>query len=328
MLIRKSKFFLMAGIAALCISCSDDSNSINANDVAGKDDDKIITPNPNMETTDGATFETKGKGSYGDDLSIKYDSYRVDAMVATSYDGVEAPADAAPRGIADEYTSVDYEIGPGGYDGDFGGEYGGGYNGKTYGLLTASEWNDLDNWSAWGEILTGEFSTKTSYWKFYPHTLVAVQVVDENGTGLANVSVELLNNDKVEFATKTDNSGNAYCWVRLFEGYTEEALNSEDFSLKINGDVSENPVKITHKYNESLEVNVVTSDAKQADAKADVAFIVDATGSRGDEIRFLQSDLSYIIDHASSETLPLTFNEKSSAFTVSWSASSNNFTQQ
>ena len=150
--------------------------------------------------------------------------------------------------------------------------------------------------------MTGEFSDKTSYWKFYPHTLVAVRVVDENGSGLANVPVELINHDKVEFTTKTDNTGHAYCWIRLFDGFTEEALNSDDFSLKINGKVSEDPVKLTLNYDDSLKVNVITSDAKQADAKADVAFIVDATGSMGDEIRFLQSDLSYIIDHASSAT--------------------------
>ena len=115
----------------------------------------------------------------------------------------------------------------GGYEGD--------YNGKTYGLLTASEWNDLDNWKDWGEILTGEFYDKASYWEFYPHTLVAVQVVDESGTGLANVSVELLKNENVEFATRTDNKGFAYCWANLFDGYTEEVLKSEDFSLKVNG---------------------------------------------------------------------------------------------
>ena len=41
MLIRKSKFFLMAGIAALCISCSDDSASINASDSAGNDNGPV-----------------------------------------------------------------------------------------------------------------------------------------------------------------------------------------------------------------------------------------------------------------------------------------------
>ena len=308
MLTRKSKFFLMAGIAALCISCSDDSNSLNASD-SGKDDDKVadktVIPNPNIETADGATFETKGKRAYNDygtfeEATVAYDSYDGDVKMVRTVDvyTTDAPS-VAPGSIADEYIPSDYA--PGEYGGDIGGEYGGGFNGKTYGLLTASEWNDLDNWNAWGEILTGEFSTKTGYWKFYPHTLAAVKVVDENGTGLANVSVELLNGDDVEFATKTDNSGLAYCWVKLFEDATQETVNAEDFSLKVNGKVSEASVEFS-LLDDEFKINTITSDAKQADAKADVAFIVDATGSMGDEIRFLQSDVSYIIDHASSET--------------------------
>ena len=283
----KSRFFLTAGFALslLCAACSDDSNSLSASD-AGKDDGKIAG-SQNIETENGATFETKGNPStneYG--ITESYDG------AVRMVDVVSATAEPTSVMVPDEYVPVDYA--PGGVIDE--------YNGRTYGLLTASEWNDLDNWSDWTDILKGEFSDKTSYWNFYPHTLAAVKVVDENGKGLANVSVELLNNDKVEFATKTDNSGLAYCWVRLFEGYTEEALNSEDFSLKVNGNVSGNSVKFTHNYNDSLELNVITSDAKQADAKADVAFIVDATGSMGDEIRFLQSDLSYIIDHAYSDT--------------------------
>ena len=160
----------------------------------------------------------------------------------------------------------------------------------------------MDNWSSWTDILTGEFSDKTTYWKFHPTTLAVVKVVDENGTGIANVSVKLLKGDNEVFATKTDNKGYAYCWVNLFDGGTEEVFKDEDFSLKINDEISEAPVKLTSIGNDSLKVNVVTSDAKQADAKADIAFIVDATGSMGDEIRFLQSDLKYIIDHAHSET--------------------------
>ena len=50
MFIRKFKFFLMAGIAALYTSCSDDSHSLNASD-AGRDDGKIAdTSTPNYGT--------------------------------------------------------------------------------------------------------------------------------------------------------------------------------------------------------------------------------------------------------------------------------------
>ena len=300
----KSRFFLTAGFALslLCAACSDSSNSSDVVAVVGGGDDGQVSDttkpqNPNIETENGATFETKGSGSYYDydtieEAAVMYDSY--DVKIVRTSDAVyttEAPA-VAPGGVVDEYIPVDYA--PGGDPGD-------GFNGKTYGLLTASEWNDLDNWSDWADILAGEFSGKTAYWKFYPSTLAAVKVVDENGTGLANVSVELLNGNDVEFATKTDNKGLAYCWVKLFDNANNETVKAEDFSLKVNGKVSEAPVELSLLSGE-LKINTVTSDAKQAEAKADVAFIVDATGSMGDEIRFLQSDISYIIDHAHSET--------------------------
>ena len=300
----KSRFFLTTGFALslLCAACSDSSNSSDVVAVVGGGDDGQVSDttkpqNPNIETENGATFETKGSGSYYDydtieEAAVMYDSY--DVKIVRTSDAVyttEAPA-VAPGGVVDEYIPVDYA--PGGDPGD-------GFNGKTYGLLTASEWNDLDNWSDWADILAGEFSGKTAYWKFYPSTLAAVKVVDENGTGLANVSVELLNGNDVEFATKTDNKGLAYCWVKLFDNANNETVKAEDFSLKVNGKVSEAPVELSLLSGE-LKINTITSDAKQAEAKADVAFIVDATGSMGDEIRFLQSDISYIIDHAHSET--------------------------
>ncbi|WP_407457590.1 vWA domain-containing protein [Fibrobacter sp.] len=300
----KSKIFFSIGFALslLCAACSDSSTSADIADIADNSDeetteDTLIHKNQNIETENGATFETKGSGfsnEFGfseDGVIVVRDSYKGDFMVSASYDATEAPSVMEPEMLVDEYVPIDYAPG-----GDFGE-----YNGKTYGLLTASEWNDLDNWSAWADILTGEFSDKTTYWKFHPTTLAVVKVVDENGTGLANVSVELLNGKDVEFATKTDNKGLAYCWVRLFDDATKETVNAKDFSLKVNGKVSEDPVKLSILSDE-LKINTITSDAKQADAKADIAFIVDATGSMGDEIRFLQSDLKYIIDHAHSET--------------------------
>lgn len=300
----KSKIFFSIGFALslLCAACSDSSTSADIADIADNSDeetteDTLIHKNQNIETENGATFETKGRGSsneFGfseDGVIVVRDSYKGDIMVSASYDATEAPSVMEPEMLVDEYVPVDYAPG-----GDFGE-----YNGKTYGLLTASEWNDLDNWSAWADILTGEFSDKTTYWKFYPTTLAAVKVVDENGTGLSNISVELLNGKNVEFATKTDNKGLAYCWVRLFDDATKETVNAKDFSLKVNGKVSEDPVKLS-LLSDELKINTITSDAKQTDTKADIAFIVDATGSMGDEIRFLQSDLKYIIDHVYSDT--------------------------
>ena len=305
----KSRFFLTAGFALslLCAACSDDSASINPID-AGKDDGKVAEDtvthmNPNVETENGATFETKGSG-YSDDFGGRvgdvraiydsYDSYKGGAMVEAGYDESFGSPDVYTT-VSESYTPIDYEVlTPMPAEGS--------YNGKTHGLLTASEWNDLDHWGSWAEILTGEFADKTSYWKFFPTTLAVVKVVDKDGAALANVSVELLKGDEVEFATKTDNTGRAYCWVNLFDGSTQKSLNAEEFSLKVNGKVSEATIEFTLKSDNALKINVITSDAKQPEAKADVAFIVDATGSMGDEIQFLKSDIKYIIDHAHSDT--------------------------
>ena len=174
---------------------------------------------------------------------------------------------------------------------------------QVAGLLTAGEWNDLDNWGFWTDLFNeNAYYEKMSYWRFFPKKLVAVKVVDENKVGVANVPVMLLNGRKVEFATKTDNEGYAYCWMNLFDKYSANS-SSNDLMLIVDGTVINGQLKLTTRNSQKLNVNVVVDkDAKHANSKADVAFIVDATGSMSDEIRFLKSDLSYIIDHASSES--------------------------
>lgn len=210
----------------------------------------------------------------------------------------------------DSYESTDFSLDvaafPGGVEGvrvkggsgKSGSGEGNGNNERISGLLTASEWNDLDNWDFWTKLLNNNsFYEKPDYWKFFPKNLVAVKVVDADSNGIANVTVELLNGEDVEFATKTDNSGLAYCWISLFDGEAKD-LKAEDFSLKVNGTPSEEPFKLTTKSDEKININVIVNkEAKHPAPTADVAFIVDATGSMSDEINFLKSDLEYIIQH-------------------------------
>ena len=182
-------------------------------------------------------------------------------------------------------------------------EHDDGLNNRKSGLLTAGEWNDLDHWSFWDGIINdNEFSGKTSYWKFFPTKLVAVKVVDANNVGVANASVILINGKNVEFTTRTDNAGNAYCWIGLTDGDANDT-QAKSLTLIVGGSVVKAQPAITSKGDKQLNTNVVTlQKPRRAKAKADIAFIVDATGSMKDEINFLKSDLSYIIDHASTES--------------------------
>ena len=172
---------------------------------------------------------------------------------------------------------------------------------QVSGLLTAGEWNDLEHWKFWTNIINdNDYNEKMSYWKFYPQQLVAVKVVDGNDVGIANIPVTLLNGRQVEFTTKTDNAGYAYCWINLFN---KHQYQKRDFWLIVDGVVVNGQLKTSSRGDRKLNINtVVDKDAQPAKTTADIAFIVDATGSMSDEIRFLKSDLNYIIDHASSES--------------------------
>ena len=236
---------------------------------------------------------------FGDYEYAITDSYEGGAGAPGGFGGGAGFAGGESGGFSE--TTISTKGDAGGVGGMNGAGGLGGTNNRTSGLLTAGEWNDLDNWKFWSGLLNeNKYYDKTSYWKFYPKNLVAVQVVDGNNSAIANVPVELLKGGTVLFSTKTDNAGFAYCWQSLFANDDSDII-AADYSLNVNGASYIEPLKFTSLGDEQVNVNVViNTDARQAAAKADIAFIVDATGSMTDEIRFLISDLNYIIDHASS----------------------------
>ena len=316
----KKKWLAVIAFSLLSTACSDD-NGANFASTAGIDETPVSAgiessaDSPEVESSSAteSSSSTTPKSSataspdtpFGDYEYVLTDSYEGGAGAPGGFGGGFAGGEGA--GFSEATTSTKGG-GAGGLTGGAGGVGGtsgagglGGTNNRTSGLLTAGEWNDLDNWKFWSGLLNeNKYYEKTSYWKFYPKNLVAVQVVDGNNTAVANVPVELLKGGTVLFSTKTDNAGFAYCWQSLFANDNGEIV-AEDYSLNVNGASYIEPLKFTLQGDEQLNVNVVVSaDAKQAAAKADIAFIVDATGSMTDEIRFLISDLNYIIDHASS----------------------------
>ncbi len=227
---------------------------------------------------DDTTYGSDGGGVY----------YSPETGTYESVSGGDMNGDVAPVG-------GDYYEG----SGDGGESYGHG-NERKSGRLTAGEWSDLSDWKFWTKLLNNNnYYDKTEYWKFFPKSLVAVKVVDADSNAIANVPVELMDGETVEFAAKTDNSGLAYCWVNLFDGVRE--FNAEDFSLKINGVAIDTTLTFTGMKDTELNLNVIVNkEISHPEAKADIAFIVDATGSMIDEISFLISDLDYIIGHAAS----------------------------
>ena len=177
------------------------------------------------------------------------------------------------------------------------GESGNGEGGNSQaGRVTAGEWCDLDNWEFWGKLMNGQdYSVMSSYWGFWTNNRVAVLVTDNENNPVSGVKVALSDAGTELWSTVTDNRGLADCWVGLF--MLDEDVDASALKLKVNGEEVEGSPSVTGwDCPNGVAVNkVVLENAVPAAEKADIAFIVDATGSMMDEIQFLKDDLMDIL---------------------------------
>ena len=120
-----------------------------------------------------------------------------------------------------------------GSEGSIGADSGSGANGNgntQAGLITAGEWNDLDNWDFWNRLLYNqEYFDMPEYWNVYTDNRVSVFVVN-NSIPVINAKVELLRNGVEVWTAKTDNFGRAELWASAYQ--KEDNIDTTSLSLK------------------------------------------------------------------------------------------------
>ena len=158
------------------------------------------------------------------------------------------------------------------------------------GLVTAGEWNDLNNWDFYQKTLMKEpFKGFPDDWQMYTNHRIAVALTAKNKPA-ANATVTLFRNDTTIWTTKTDNLGRAELWVGAFQ--KEKELNPTLLRLKVNEQwVSTATISETQVNRIALD-ETLPSPTNQVQ----IAFMVDATGSMGDELEFLKMDLKKVIN--------------------------------
>lgn len=205
-----------------------------------------------------------------------------------------APDDSGPK-----MDAIGGEVGDGGDYGESTGEGEGEQNPNTQaGRVTAGEWCDLDNWDFWGNLMTGvSFESTSEYWGFWTNNRIAVEVTDKNGKPIAGVKVAIERSGAVLWNAITDNLGRAECWLGMFQK-EEYSATKDGLTLIVDGQAIEgSPDIVSWDCANGVKVNKVVLDgARSATEKADIAFIVDATGSMADEIDFLKQDLLDILN--------------------------------
>lgn len=191
--------------------------------------------------------------------------------------------------------------------GDGGGPTGGaptGNGGNTQaGVVTAGEWNDLANWPYWAKLMLSEdYGNKSDYWSCFTNNRIPIEVLDGSKKPVAGAHVKLVRTGDTSepiWEAVTDNHGQANLWLSLWQKTENPDLT--DLRVSIEGKVMDGQPK-AYTWESALQEVVnrytVTSLSYTVKQQADIAFVVDATGSMADEIGFLKSDLLDILNKA------------------------------
>lgn len=157
-------------------------------------------------------------------------------------------------------------------------------------VLTAGEVNDFSKWKLWEGYTEKEFESHSKNWQMKPARRYSVQVVNQNKTAMVNEIVYLIDpsvNDTL-WRGYTDNTGKAELWDAFFQ------TKNEHHNVVI-ADKHGNRVGHPAEFVNGMNILNVTQSCNLSN-DVDIAFVVDATGSMGDEIEYLQKELEDVIN--------------------------------
>jgi len=162
----------------------------------------------------------------------------------------------------------------------------------TSGALTAGEVNDFSKWTMWQDIVATELSKFQTTWNIAPKGRYTIELHSKSGIPLADALVYLKQrNGTLIFTARTDNTGKAELWLTI-KNENPVVPGGLVMEVEYNGQKSRiNDVKPFEKSVNHLVMDVTCEQSENVD----IAFVVDATGSMGDELSYLQAEMNDII---------------------------------
>jgi hypothetical protein len=229
------------------------------------------------------------------DFNMKVTSYDLDAveinadiveheeMMASTIYVMESKSIASMPGRASRESAVSISSDPAVYPSS---------DGAQAGVLTAGRINDFGKWELWTDIAGSDLSEWQKFWGISPLQRYTLQLQSQQGSPLADAEVSLMSaSGKVLWVARTDNTGKAECWPQIFKSYKKKDLS---FSIQYQG-FGYNVKNIT-EFHEGINLLKLPVDCSQP-KYADIAFVVDATGSMTDELEYLKQELLSIIQN-------------------------------
>ena len=165
--------------------------------------------------------------------------------------------------------------------------------GASAGVLTAGEVNDFGKWTLWPGIAQKDLSEWRQHWQITPLERYSVQLVTEDGFPVVGAPVFLKDSrDSIIWQAQSDNTGKCELWNGLF---TEAGEKGVTLQAIVGGKTYS--IRQPTTFHDGLNILRVQQPCR-APSVVDIAFVVDATGSMGDEIWYLQAELQDVIAHA------------------------------
>jgi hypothetical protein len=155
----------------------------------------------------------------------------------------------------------------------------------TAGQLTAGRWSDRDDWDRWRQLLApgSSYQTMLDSWNLGQLERVAVSL--QAGEGVA-ADVELVLEDDRGgrlWQARTDNRGRADLYLPPGHGGRLVVRAADGRTL------------VTRQVRAGEQHELRLGEAATVAAALDLMFVVDTTGSMGDEIHYLQTELTDIV---------------------------------
>ncbi|MGB0522245.1 MAG: T9SS type A sorting domain-containing protein [Flammeovirgaceae bacterium] len=159
------------------------------------------------------------------------------------------------------------------------------------GLLTAGEIDDFSKWKLWNDISRNKLSEFEKIWHIRPANRYVVQLTTEAGNPIIDATLQLKDRfGEVVWESRTDHTGKGELWNNLF-------LNEENEPDYIEATVGKQVHQIEKPttFHKGINIKQLNTSCHVPDA-VDIAFVVDATASMGDEIDYLKVELANIIE--------------------------------
>lgn len=176
-----------------------------------------------------------------------------------------------------------------------------GFNKSLAGQLTGAELSDYDKYELWQHVAKSDFKKYSQLWSINPSNRYSVQVINSDGRPIVDAVVALIGVDsKSLWKTRTDNTGSAELWGDNQEGDQVIAYVAGQEWI----------IQHPKKFKKGINRLTIQTECNLSD-NVDIAFIVDATGSMSDEIKYLQSELEDIIGKVKTNHESLNFSTAS-----------------